>query len=61
MKLVWSNEAWDDYIYWQTQDIKTLQRINDLIKLKVLGWLDWKAIGLSCEITVSQIWLTTIN
>ncbi len=25
-------EAWDDYLYWQTQDKKTLKRINKLIK-----------------------------
>jgi toxin YoeB len=24
-------EAWDDYVYWQTQDRKTLKRINTLI------------------------------
>lgn len=24
-------EAWDDYVYWQTQDRKTLKRINALI------------------------------
>jgi toxin YoeB len=24
--------AWDDYLYWQTQDKKTLKRINALIK-----------------------------
>ena len=29
---VWSDEAWDDYLYWQTQDKKTLKRINQLIK-----------------------------
>ena len=29
--LAW-NEAWDSYIYWQTQDKKTLRRINKLIK-----------------------------
>ena len=23
---------WDDYLYWQTQDKKTLKRINALIK-----------------------------
>jgi len=27
-----SDDAWDDYIYWQTQDKKTLKRINLLIK-----------------------------
>ncbi|MYM86151.1 Txe/YoeB family addiction module toxin [Rugamonas sp. FT82W] len=27
-----TDEAWNSYIYWQTQDRKTLKRINDLIK-----------------------------
>ena len=27
-----SDEAWDDYLYWQSQDKKTLKKINDLIK-----------------------------
>lgn len=29
---VWSDEMWKDYIYWQTEDRKTLARINKLIK-----------------------------
>ena len=29
---IWSDEAWDDYLYWQTQDKKTIRRINELIK-----------------------------
>jgi len=32
MKTTWFEEAWDDYVYWQTQDKKTIIRINDLIK-----------------------------
>lgn len=32
MELVWQTHAWEDYIYWQANDKKTLQRINDLIK-----------------------------
>jgi toxin YoeB len=32
MKLVWDEAAWDDYVYWQTQDRKILKRINLLIK-----------------------------
>lgn len=32
MKLLWDDRAWDDYLYWQTQDKKTLKRINALIK-----------------------------
>ena len=31
-KLSWTDEAWKDYIYWQTQDKKTLNRINKLIE-----------------------------
>ncbi len=30
-KLAWTDEAWKDYIYWQTQDKKTLKRINRLL------------------------------
>lgn len=29
---IWSDEAWEDYLYWQTQDKKTLKKINQLIK-----------------------------
>lgn len=29
--LAWTDAAWDDYVYWQGQDQKTLKRINKLI------------------------------
>ena len=29
--LAWTKEAWKDYVYWQSQDKKTLKRINKLI------------------------------
>ncbi len=29
---IWSDDAWNDYLYWQSQDKKTLKRINMLIK-----------------------------
>ena len=32
MKLLWDYRAWDDYIYWQNQDKKTLKRINALVR-----------------------------
>ena len=28
----WDDEAWGDYLHWQTQDRKTLRRINALLK-----------------------------
>ncbi len=30
-KLAWTVEGWEDYLYWQSQDRKTLRRINTLI------------------------------
>ena len=32
MRILWEDRAWDEYIYWQTQDKKTLKKINALIK-----------------------------
>ena len=32
MRKIWFDEAWEDYLYWQTQDKKTLKRVNALIK-----------------------------
>ncbi|MBU6486411.1 MAG: Txe/YoeB family addiction module toxin [Burkholderiales bacterium] len=32
MNIMWTAEAWEDYVYWQSQDKKTLKRINQLIK-----------------------------
>jgi toxin YoeB len=31
MKLIFSEQAWDDYLYWQQHDRKLLERINGLI------------------------------
>ena len=32
MKTVFSEQAWEDYLYWQTEDRKTLRKINTLLK-----------------------------
>jgi toxin YoeB len=32
MNKLWQDEAWADYLYWQTQDRKTLKRINMLLQ-----------------------------
>lgn len=29
---IWSDDAWRDYLYWQTHDKKVVKRINQLIK-----------------------------
>ncbi|HDR2787168.1 Txe/YoeB family addiction module toxin [Enterobacter sp. RHBSTW-00175] len=30
--LIWTDNGWDDYLWWQQQDKKTLRRINKLIE-----------------------------
>lgn len=32
MKVVFSSQGWDDYLWWQQQDRKLLKRINQLIR-----------------------------
>ncbi len=32
MDLVWDDAAWEDYLWWQTQDRRVLKRINQLLR-----------------------------
>jgi toxin YoeB len=32
MRKTWTDAAWDDYLYWQSQDKKTLRKINKLVQ-----------------------------
>ena len=32
MKLIFADEAWEDYLYWQKQDERMVERINKLIR-----------------------------
>jgi toxin YoeB len=32
MKLVWSDLAWEDYLYWQERSPETVKKINALIE-----------------------------
>jgi len=32
MNVFFSDEGWEDYQYWQANDIKLLKKINDIIK-----------------------------
>ncbi|MCL2495454.1 MAG: Txe/YoeB family addiction module toxin [Oscillospiraceae bacterium] len=32
MKLTFTEPGWQDYLYWQTQDKRTIRRINQLIQ-----------------------------
>ena len=32
MSKLWQDDAWDDYVYWQSQDKRTLRKINKLLQ-----------------------------
>lgn len=32
MKKIWFDEAWEEYLFWQTQDKKTIKKINAILK-----------------------------
>ena len=32
MRLIFADAAWEDYLYWQKQDRKVLERINKLVQ-----------------------------
>ncbi|MBQ1507999.1 MAG: Txe/YoeB family addiction module toxin [Erysipelotrichaceae bacterium] len=32
MRLLWDERAWDDYLFWQSEDKKTLRKVNVLLR-----------------------------
>ena len=32
MNKLWTDTAWEDYLYWASQDKKTLKKINQILK-----------------------------
>jgi len=32
LKLLWTDQGWDDYTYWQGADLKILKRVNEVIR-----------------------------
>tara|TARA_B100000315_G_C14485799_1_gene545133 strand:+ start:878 stop:1132 length:255 start_codon:yes stop_codon:yes gene_type:complete len=61
MKLVFSKNAWEDYIYWQTTEKKILKRINELIKDIIKN--KYKGIGKPEQLKhgLSGYWSRRIN
>ena len=43
MKIIFSENAWEEYLYWQKTDKKILHRINELIK--TIGRTPFEGIG----------------
>jgi len=32
VRKTWTDQGWEDYLYWQGQDKKTLRKINELVR-----------------------------
>lgn len=61
MKKIWFDEAWEDYTYWQTQDKKTLKRINMLLKDIERGNFDGIGKPESLKADMSGFWSRRID
>jgi toxin YoeB len=61
VKIIWSEDAWDQYEYWQNTDRKILRRINVLIRDIVRG--DEGGIGKPEQLRgdLSGFWSRRIN
>ncbi|MGH6957891.1 MAG: Txe/YoeB family addiction module toxin [Caulobacteraceae bacterium] len=44
MILIWSDRAWNDYLYWQDHDMKLVRKINTL--LADIGRSPFRGLGL---------------
>lgn len=60
MEKLWSDRGWDQYLYWQKQDIKTLERINALIKDIISNGVA-KGIGKSEKLRYIDAWSRRID
>ncbi len=52
---IWSDDAWEDYLYWQTQDKKTLKRINQYNLLSAIQDFTKKSLFKVLSRTVSRV------
>lgn len=61
MNLVFSERAWEDYLYWQKTDKKMVQRINALIKEIVRSPYDGIGKPEPLKHALSGYWSRRIN
>ena len=61
MNRSFSDEAWEDYLYWQTQDKKNLKRINKLIVDIVRNGYDGIGKPEPLKNNLSRWWSRRIN
>lgn len=61
MKLLWEDRAWEDYLYWQRQDKKTLKRINAILKDMQRGGFDGLGKPEPLKENLSGLWSRRID
>lgn len=61
MKKVWFDEAWDDYLYWLSQDKKTIKRINAMLKDIERGGFDGLGKPEALKGNLSGFWSRRID
>lgn len=61
MRLLWEDRAWEDYLYWQGQDRKTLKRINALLKDMQRGDFDGLGKPEPLKGNLSGLWSRRID
>ena len=61
MKLIFSENAWEDYLYWQKTDKKVLNRINKLIKETKRGPFEGVGKPESLKHNLAGYWSRRIN
>jgi toxin YoeB len=61
VKIIFSEQAWDDYLYWQKTDKKMLNRINQLIKEIQRQPFEGKGKPEPLKYHLSEYWSRRIN
>jgi toxin YoeB len=61
VKKIFSDRAWDDYLYWQKNDKRMLKKVNELIK--DIDWSQYEGIGKPEPLrhSLSGFWSRRIN
>ncbi len=61
MRIVFSNQSWDDYLYWQQHDKKKIQRINKLIKDVIRSPFDGMGKPEPLKLNLQGLWSRRID
>ena len=61
MPKLWSGDAWEDYLWWQSQDKRTLKRINKLVEDAQSNPYEVLGNPVKLNLSLSVLWSRRIN